>query len=391
MVTKTETVSPAHLLSQERQREWGETEIAWPPERELPEITRPLPAGTRVISADSHWLEPDRFVDLMPARYRDRAPRGRFTERGYHFEIDGESTDNPALPSTMVEGRAGMWDPQIRAEEITREGVEQEILFPQRMLGIIRHKDFDYIQACMDAYNQLIADFCAQQPGRFHGLALLNYWNPEATRDELAKIQAMGFKGVLMPSLPPPHARTYYNARALEPMWAAIAESGLPLSFHVGETFDARGQGGLATTIVVAFEPFRRLFALLAFAGIFERNPGLQVVFTEGGIAWVPSALFDSDRVYASFESEMTPKLANPPSYYWHQNCYATFIEDPSGLRQLDLIGHDRVLWGSDYPHPESTVGYTQRTLWDIIDACETVEQAQAIIGGNAARVWNLD
>ena len=344
-----------------------------------------------MISADSHWLEPDRFVDLMPARYRDRAPRGRFTERGYHFEIDGESTDNPALPSTMVEGRAGMWDPQIRAEEITREGVDQEILFPQRMLGIIRHKDFDYIQACMDAYNQLIADFCAQQPGRFHGLALLNYWNPEATRDELAKIQAMGFKGVLMPSLPPPHARTYYNARALEPMWAAIAESGLPLSFHVGETFDARGQGGLATTIVVAFEPFRRLFALLAFAGIFERNPGLQVVFTEGGIAWVPSALFDSDRVYASFESEMTPKLANPPSYYWHQNCYATFIEDPSGLRQLDLIGHDRVLWGSDYPHPESTVGYTQRTLWDIIDACETVEQAQAIIGGNAARVWNLD
>ena len=165
MVTKTETVSPAHLLSQERQREWGETEIAWPPERELPEITRPLPAGTRVISADSHWLEPDRFVDLMPARYRYRAPRGRFTERGYHFEIDGESTDNPALPSTMVEGRAGMWDPQIRAEEITREGVEQEILFPQRMLGIIRHKDFDYIQACMDAYNQLIADFCAQQPG----------------------------------------------------------------------------------------------------------------------------------------------------------------------------------------------------------------------------------
>ncbi|MCY3587664.1 MAG: amidohydrolase family protein, partial [Chloroflexi bacterium] len=165
---------------------------------------------------------------------------------------------------------------------------------------------------------------------------------------------------------------------------------GLPLSFHVGETFDARGQGGLATTIVVAFQPFRRLFALLAFAGIFERNPGIRVVFTEGGISWVPSALFDCDKVYASFESEMTPKLAKPPSHYWFENCYATFIEDPSGLRQLDLIGVDKVLWGSDYPHPESAVGYTQQSLWDVFDATDSVEDAQKIVGGNAQKVWGL-
>ena len=75
----------------------------------------------------------------------------------------------------------------------------------------------------MDAYNEMLADFCAEQPGKLHGLALLNYWNPEATEDELQKIKALGFKGVLMPSLPPPHAKVYYNARALEPMWKAIA------------------------------------------------------------------------------------------------------------------------------------------------------------------------
>jgi len=153
---------------------------------------------------------------------------------------------------------------------------------------------------------------------------------------------------------------------------------------------DARGQGGLATTIVVAFQPFRRLFALLAFAGIFERNPGIRVVFTEGGISWVPSALFDCDKVYASFESEMTPKLAKPPSHYWFENCYATFIEDPSGLRQLDLIGVDKVLWGSDYPHPESAVGYTQQSLWDVFDATDSIEDAQKIVGGNAQKVWGL-
>ena len=365
--------------------------LPWPSQRELPEVSRPLPLGTTVISSDSHWLETGEFVDRMPAKYRDRAPRGVFNERGFHMEIDGKSTDNPGMPSELIEGRAGMWDAGIRVEETSREGVEQEILFPQRMLGIIRNEDFDFIQACMDAYNEMLADFCAEQPDKLHGLALLNYWNPDATEDELQKIKALGFKGVLMPSLPPPHAKVYYNARALEPMWKAIGESGLPLSFHVGETFDARGQGGLATTIVVAFQPFRRLFALLTFAGIFERNPGLRVIFTEGGISWVPSALFDCDKVYASFESEMTPKLAERPSHYWFENCFATFIEDPSGLRQLDLIGVDKVLWGSDYPHPESAVGYTQQSLWDVFNATDSVEDAQKIVGGNAKKLWGLD
>ena len=51
----------------------------------------------------------------------------------------------------------------MRVEEISREGVDQEILFPQRMLGVIRNEDFDYIQACMDAYNELLAEFCASE------------------------------------------------------------------------------------------------------------------------------------------------------------------------------------------------------------------------------------
>ena len=362
--------------------------LAWPKDRPLPGIERPLPAGTTVVSTDSHWLEPESFVDHMPAKFRDRAPVGKFNEDGYHFEIDGENQDTPAIPSAMIEGRAGMWDAAFRVQEIDAEGVDQEILFPQRMFGVIRNKDYDYIQACFNAYNELVAKFCAAAPDRFHGLGLLNYWNPEATRDEVATIKALGLKGVLMPSLPP--GKVYFNGRRMEGLWDGIEEGGLPLSFHVGETFDARGLGGLATTIVVAFQPFRRLFSLLTFSGILERHPELRVVFTEGGIAWVPSCLFDSDRTYASFESEMNPWLAEKPSHYWRQNCYATFQEDPSGLRQLDLMGWDRVMWASDYPHPESTVGYTQQTLWDVFEATETPEQAQAIVGKTAVELWGL-
>ncbi len=379
--------------------------LPWPTDRELPPTSRTLPEGTVIVSTDSHWLEPESFADSMPERYRDRAPRGYFDESGYHFEIDGRTTDSPILPSKLVEGRAGMWDPERRLRDLDAERVDKEILFPQRMLGVVRRgareagnllageaslrpdRDWEFVQACFDAYNELLAKFCATHPDRYHGVGLLNYWNPDATRDEMQKIKGLGLKGVMLPTLPP---GVYYNSRKMEGLWDGIEEGGLPLSFHVGETFDARGLGGLATTIVVAFEPYRRLFALLAFSGILERHPELRVVFTEGGIAWVPSCLYDSDRVYAAFESEMNPKLARPPSHYWFQNCFATFMEDPPGLRQLDLIGWDKVMWCSDYPHPESTVGYCQQSIWDIFDACPSVEQAQAIVGGTAMKLWRL-
>lgn len=382
------------------------TTIPWPSQRELPEVTRTLPEGTVVVSTDSHWLEPETFADHMPEKFRDRAPRGHFDESGYHFEIDGRSTDSPIIPSLLIEGRAGMWDPEFRLQEINSEHIDKELLFPQRMLGVIRSKsrqagnllagkaelgpdqgDWEYVQACFDAYNELLAKFCATHPERYYGVGLLNYWDPDATLDEIQKIKALGLKGVMLPTLPP---KIYYNSRKMEGLWDGIEEGGLPLSFHVGETFDARGLGGLPTTTVVALEPYRRLFSLLTFSGILERHPELRVVFTEGGISWVPSALFDCDKVYAGFESEMNPKLAKMPSHYWFQNCFATFMEDPPGLRLLDLMGWDKVMWCSDYPHPESTVGYSQQSIWDIFDATETVEQAQAIVGGTAMKLWRL-
>ena len=108
-----------------------------------------------------------------------------------------------------------MWDPEVRLQEIDSEHVDKEILFPQRMLGVIRRKsrealageaelrpdlgDMEYVQACFDAYNELLAKFCATHPDRYHGVGLLNYWDPDATRDEIQKIKALGLKGVMLP------------------------------------------------------------------------------------------------------------------------------------------------------------------------------------------------
>jgi predicted TIM-barrel fold metal-dependent hydrolase len=99
--------------------------------------------------------------------------------------------------------------------------------------------------------------------------------------------------------------------------------------------------------------------------------------------------LFDADRIYRDFETEVNPKLANMPSYYWWKNCYATFQEDPIGLELLKYTGVHKVLWASDYPHPESTLGYTAQTIRDIFDATDEAS-AKAVVGGNAAEIWGL-
>ncbi len=360
----------------------------WPKHRPVDEPSRPWPAGTSIVSADSHFLEPEVWVDHLPEKYRDRAPKGWWDDSGFHMTADGKSLDNPGFPSELIEGRPGMWDADLRIKDMDAEGIAQDILFPQRTLALIRNDDRDFIAACFRAYNELVMDYCRPHGDRLHPVGLLAYWDEDAVRESGAQLKQLGFKGMMMPTLPP--GEVYYNSRKLEGMWDAVEELQLPLSFHVGETFDARGLGGLATTIVVAFGGYRRLWSLLTFSGILERHPSLQVVFTEGGIAWVPSALYEADKIYTAFESEMNPRLAHRPSHYWFQQCHATFMDDPAGLRQLDLIGADHALWTYDYPHPESTLGHTQSSIQGIFDAADSVKDAQAIVGQNAIDLWGL-
>ena len=135
---------------------------------------------------------------------------------------------------------------------------------------------------------------------------------------------------------------------------------------------------------------FRPIFGALVFGGVFDRHPDLRVVFVEGGICWVASALHDADMIYTHFPTAVQPKLAHPPSWYWHHHCYATFMTDPPGLELLHRIGADRVMWSSDYPHQESTWGYTRSAIVAVF-AATTVENAQAIVGQTALKVFHME
>jgi predicted TIM-barrel fold metal-dependent hydrolase len=104
----------------------------------------------------------------------------------------------------------------------------------------------------------------------------------------------------------------------------------------------------------------------------------------------VPSVLDHADRIHREFAPYLEPRLPHPPSHYWRTQCYATFMDDPRGVDQIDHIGVDRVLWSSDYPHPEGTIGATA-DVWQRLRGQLGDRAVDAILGTNAQKLYGFD
>ena len=181
-----------------------------------------------------------------------------------------------------------------------------------------------------------------------------------------------------------------YGDAIMDRFWDVVAEAGLPVCFHVGEGTDLDHRGGQGELLMTLLAPFRKPFGQLVFGGVFDRHPNLRIVFAEGGIAWVPPALQDAEAIFDSFGNDDIIHIDHRPSHYWHNNCYATFQSDPLGLKQLDIIGADRVMWATDYPHSEGSFGYGRETVRAVVDAT-SAEDARAILGGTAIKLYRLN
>jgi hypothetical protein len=83
------------------------------------------------------------------------------------------------------------------------------------------------------------------------------------------------------------------------------------------------------------------------------------------------------------------PILAELPSHYLRRQVHATFQDDPVALHNIPLTGTDCLLWGNDFPHPESTFpesnAVLDRLLVDVTDA-----DARAVVFDNAARIFGF-
>lgn len=362
----------------------------WPTERNVWDDGWRPPAGSRIISIDDHVMEEEGLWEKrLTGADKERAPRIWQDDHGHwHVEVDGDSYDVPGIDPGLAEGHVGMWNAEERIAQMDREGIDISFLFHGRAMSLIRMQDKAFFSRCMDVYNEWLGEYCAAHRDRLVGVGILpTIFEPEKTADYIAKLKGWGLKAMEIPSAP---KNVPYNATSMEPFWEAVADSGIPIMFHVGAYLQYRGRGAKGANLTANLGPYRPLWSLLTFSGILERHPNLKVVFCEGGFGWVPWTLQDADRIYQVYETEMVPKLKELPSYYFRRQCYSAIMTDDVGLKLAKEHGMtDNILWSCDFPHGESVFGETRREIRKIYELLGE-EKARDVVERNAAKLWNL-
>ena len=356
-----------------------------------------LPPQLRIVSADSHLeIGDDVFAERFPPHLRAKAPRVWFDQYwhiGFKGEAEalklGERGTNALTRSNL----ATVHDVAAHKAAMDVEGIEFEILFPQTLIGFIRYPDLEVQENMYRVYNEYTMERLRANDGRSIPVGVFsNWWDSKAAEGAMRQIIDLGYKTFMIPCNPGKDINgreLSYADEHFDRFWSLANEAGLPVCFHIGEAIDIDRRGGVGAANMVLFAPFRRPFGQMVFGGVFDRNPNLQVVFAEGGIAWVPPALQDAEAQF-DIHREILDPIEHRPSHYWHTHCSATFQNDRLGLSQIDLIGADRVMWASDYPHSEGSYGYGQESMKAVVDMIGE-EKSRLVLGENAIRIFKLN
>ena len=337
------------------------------------------------ISADCHidlpWLPPDLFTSNASAAMRDRMPRVAedpkgptwVTKTGATFGlvngmgsagreyIPGQIHRSDRMASTGLyeDGKRGirrLTDPELRLKDQDRDGVQAEVLYG--ILGTTKRlNDPDAAAEVMRIYNAWLADFCDTHPDRYAGLACIPNQPVEAAVQEVTRVvKRGGIRGLdIANSLDMPPLWDPQWA----PLWDLVNEVGLPIHFHTvgGQRPDFAklppllGRVAHAVHITGFQMHMATLLTSLIFGGVLERYRNITVVIGESGIGWIPYLL---DRMDLEWEDQFKDlELTMRPSAYWRRQCKATYQTDRIGIKLLEELGADTIMWGSDFPHPD--------------------------------------
>ncbi|MEJ0069061.1 MAG: amidohydrolase family protein [Pseudomonadota bacterium] len=242
-------------------------------------------------------------------------------------------------------------------------------------------------------YNQWLAGFCRSHPERFAGLACIPSHDMDAAVAEIHRVAKQGaVRGLDIANR---RGMTALWDPWWNPMWDAAAEVGLPVHFHtVGGTLPDYqnmppkvGRAAHATFISSFQLHMAELLMAAIFSGVLERHPKLKLVIGESGTGWIPYVLDHMDLEWEDQYQDLD--LTMKPSEYWRRQCYATYQSDRIGVKLIDELGEDNVMWGSDFPHPDGiwpdSQDYIARELGHL-----PAPQRRKIVRDNAAKLYGF-
>jgi predicted TIM-barrel fold metal-dependent hydrolase len=364
---------------------------------------------TQVLSADSHVLEPpDLWTTRMDKKFRDQAPHiekdfdGR---KGDFFVCPPLRPFNPfslgsaGIPPSQqdklaAEGyaacRPGSWDPAERLKDMDHDGLQAEIIYCGYGMSMFGHPDDAFQRDAHRAFNDWIAEYASYAPDRLFPIANISMTDPEEDLKEVQRVMKMGFRGIFVSNDPAPERR--YDNPMWEKFWTAIEDYGLPVNVHIltgqAVTGQVSQQNPLVDGVLLMVRSYRTIAEMIT-GGVLEKHPDLKVISVENDIGWIPNFLKRMDWYSYRFANRY-PEMKTQAGDYWRRQVYATFQDDEPGIRCRDMLGVTQLMWGSDYPHFDSTFPHSQEAIARNFEGVPE-DEMELILGGNMVRVYGLE
>ena len=293
------------------------------------------------------------------------------------------------------------------------DGIDISVLYPTMLLGLFGYPDRDVALATARAYNDWLADHCAESDGRLYGAAVIPQWDAELAA---AEIRRAGTSPYLVAAFLRPNPTIDWKPLsdpAYDPIWAG-RERRRPRDRLPSAALGRRArcvpgtahQRAPARHAVDARRDAARVAAPRRADGL--RQPLLRAVDRQPGRHDERDRLHDgrrrvpalprsavscsSSRTAAgscrgSSDSTTTTRSSastcrgstEEPSAFFRRSCWISFDPDESTLAftaSSPVVGADRIVWASDYPHPDAKYPGTTREL----------DEATASLGDDARR-----
>jgi predicted TIM-barrel fold metal-dependent hydrolase len=379
--------------------------------------------GFRVLDSDLHTMEPDglweRYLDEPFKRYAPRfvrpaegAPNQPIIKIGDVEIAEMSKRARTAVVGKSLQERAFARHPHYAAahargydsashlEAMDIEGIDVAVIYGTRGRQVLMHDDLppEVAAALARAHNNWTRDFCAVNPERLKFAAQLAFHDvPAAVAEAKRAVRELGAVAVI--GNPNPINGRHVHDAAMEPLWAAVEELGVPVGFH------PTGQSSLRDDIarryldtpngrvigVAGRNPIELMMAFgsMAAGGVLERHPGLRCAFLEGTCGWLPWYLWRLDEAWEKFGPGSEVQISQLPSQYFFRQCYIATDADEKPLRQVvEAIGDDNIVVSTDYPHSD---GLFPVAIEEFVRLEGVSEKTKAkILWDNCARLYKL-
>lgn len=380
-----------------------------------------------LVDVDSHVTEPpDLWSSRLPEQWAHLGPQiFRDTRRNEDrwvigkrrltgvaaFAAAGWHEFPPAHPTRLEDADPASWHPGHRISRLDEYGISAQVLYPN-LLGFYSHvlteetADASARLAVVQAYNDFLADFAAEDPRRLIPIMALPFWDIDQAVAEVTRAYKLGHKGILFSNAPekaglPPLRHSHWH-----PLWSLAQDLGLSINFHIGfmntpeemkSIVGAQNTADYAKQSAMAILSNAAAIAEVVLSGLCHRYPTLNFVSVESGFGWLPYWLETLDWQWLNSGAVKEFPDRELPSFYVKRQVYGSFWFEREVVGRLADILPDNVMFETDFPHPTSLspgpASYASHPRTMFMEAMEglPLDLVEKIAYKNAARIYHLD